>query len=171
MKNILLTLILLLSVSARADQCEWNSPSDAKSAVELIKLHNEIMFWCQNCYEEKPSAITQVESARAPKVNDEYNIGKGKPFRYVVVTVKGKEVGLDLAYTYIRTASDIFTNLSHLTGCPSEGATSFIQTTNNNKKIAHFYNAQGARQDVLTTTAASDINDFAKKARMPANKK
>lgn len=171
MKKVLMSLVLFGSSYAFADQCAWNSPSDARAAVELINVHNQVMFWCQNCGENKASAIATVEAVRAPKIDDKFNIGGGKPYRYVVVTVKGKEVELDLAYAYVRTSSDVFANLAHLTGCPSEGATTFIQTTNKNKKVAHFYNAQGIREDVLTTTAANDFGTFVNKARKPASKK
>ena len=142
MKKILFALVVLFSGLSYADQCQWNSPSDAQSARDLVALHKEVMYWCQNCSEQKPSRIVKVEAVKIPVVNDEFNLGEGKKYRYVNLTtiVDGKEKtdNIDLAYTYVRTASDIFANIAQMVGCPSEGATTFIQTTNKNYKSEQF---------------------------------
>lgn len=160
---------ILLSSPVFADQCQWNSKTDARSAVKLLR-NNDVIFWCQNCGEKKPSVIFKVadisvSTARYP------GIPEG---RIVNIQVQGgsSQQELDLAYTYVRTASDTFTNMAHMVGCPSEGATSFIQTGPGAKKVAHYYDAQGKRVNAATSTtdAVVSYNPW-KSDRLPASKK
>ncbi|MBY0414119.1 MAG: hypothetical protein K2Q18_08130 [Bdellovibrionales bacterium] len=162
MKFILL-LSAIFSSAAFADQCQWNSKSDAASALKLLK-GNEIILWCQNCGEAKPSYIVKVNSAKQ-KV-------PGEGFREITVeTAKGPE-SIDLAYTYVRTASNVFTNMAQLVGCPSTGATTFIQTGPGVKKTAHFYDKQGQRVDVVSTMEQINIADMKMPTdRLPASTK
>lgn len=161
MKTIISAFVLLLSFAASADQCQWNSPSDATSARQLINLHKEVMFFCQNCDDTKPSFIAQVDSVKTAQVKGE------KAYRTVTLVSKGQEQEVDLAYLYVRTASNIFANVAQLVGCPSEGAVTFIETTNKNQKIQHYYNETGTRVDTATTTA--QIGKMT--GRKPASKK
>ncbi len=152
MKHLILALLTMSSIQASADQCAWNTPTDAISARDLVNLHKEVIFFCENCGETNPGNITKIVEVRIPRIDDKYNIGGGKKFRYVILTYVGKtgelkDIEADLAYTYARTASDIFTNLAQAVGCPSTGASTFIQTTNQGgKKIPHYYDATGTRQ-------------------------
>ncbi|MGZ3787266.1 MAG: hypothetical protein ACXVLQ_02015 [Bacteriovorax sp.] len=172
MKWISSLVMLFMFQTAFADQCEWNSLTDANSAVKLIK-NNDIIFWCQNCNEAKPSSIFKVTNVRVKK-----EVSSGMPVGRIVnvqaeYLVDKNGTDLDLAYTYVRTASNIFTNIAHLVGCPSEGATTFIQTGPGVKKVAHYYDGQGVRQNI--TTSSSDLNkdEFKNldKSRMPASVK
>lgn len=143
MKFFFFAIALATSFSALADQCAWNKLSDAKSAKSLIK-GNDIILWCQNCGEKNPSNILKVKDVNLQKPATGY-------FELGVQYENGQSDQIDLAYTYVRTASDVFTNVAQLVGCPSSGATTFIQTGPGVKKTAHFYDKKGERVDVVST--------------------
>jgi hypothetical protein len=152
MKFFIFGLTLVASFSAMADQCAWNKFTDAKSAKSLIK-GNDIILWCQNCGEKSPSNILKVKEVKLTKPDNNY-------FELGVTYSDNKTDSIDLAYTYVRTASDLFTNVAQLVGCPSEGATTFIQTGPGKKKTAHFYNKEGKRVDVVSTETEIKVADF-----------
>ena len=169
MKKIVLLLLILSGYAAQADQCSWNNSSDVEYAIKLIKANKEVMYFCENCDEKKPSTVftvTKVENKRATMQGKEY------PYRQVVLTGHSENKNevindqIDLAYLYVRTGSDIFANVAQLVGCPSEGATTFIQTTNRRKKILHYYDAEGVRQNTKEIVAQ---NDMPNKQRSPAS--
>ncbi len=158
--KFLATLVLAsFSFGALADQCAWNTLTDAISAKGLL-TNKDVIFWCQNCT-EKPSAIMRVSSA---------TIARKDGSNQLTVTLSGgKKESLDLAYTYVRTASDIFANVSHLVGCESEGAMTFIKTGPGLKKVAHFYNDHGQR--VAGKTALDqDIRPWAAMTKTPSDR-
>lgn len=164
MKFFMIAMALATSFSALADQCAWNKLTDAKSAKGLIK-DNEIILWCQNCGEKNPSNILKVTDVNVKKPANGY-------FELSVTYANGNQDSIDLAYTYVRTASDVFTNVAQLVGCPSEGATSFIQTGPGVKKTAHFYDKHGKRVDVVSTKKEIQVADFhaaINTNRMPAS--
>ena len=137
MKFLATIVFASFSISAFADQCAYNTLTDAISAKGLL-TNKDVIFWCQNCT-QKPSGIVRVTSATIAR-KDGSNM----------LTVKlsnGKKEELDLAYTYVRTSSDIFANVSHLVGCESDGAMTFIKTGPGARKVAHFYNHQGVREE------------------------
>ncbi|MBK9324577.1 MAG: hypothetical protein IPM97_16805 [Bdellovibrionaceae bacterium] len=166
MKNVLVILSIFIGHIAFADQCQWTSGADSASALQLINLHKEVMYFCQNCGDNKPSYISEIDSATNTQAEMS---GKKFPFRTIKLSKGGSTDEVDLAYLYVRTGSDIFANVAHLVGCPSSGAITFIQTTNTNKKIQHFYDATGERHDTATTTAAVEAIFGGK--RKPASKK
>lgn len=167
MKLFIIMVAALYSMASFADQCAWNKRTDAKSAVKLIK-NNDIILWCQNCAEKKPSNIFKVTDIKTDKPANNY-------YEVTVSTDKaGTNVNIDLAYTYVRTASDIFTNVAQLVGCPSQGATTFIQTGPGLKKTAHHYNKSGKRVDVVMVEGEIKVADFMTATatdRMPASTK
>jgi hypothetical protein len=166
--KLLASLFILASfqISAFADQCQWNSNTDARSAYKLVK-DNDVIFWCQNCGDRKPSTIFHVDSVVKSKADETGEYSK------VVITTKKGEAEIDLAYTYVRTASDMFANVAQLVGCPNEGATTFIKTGPGVRKFAHYYDKEGKIQAVLTSDTEVAWNDFSKNKamRLPANKK
>jgi len=167
MRSILALLLTVTGLTAFADQCQWNTASDADSARALINLHKEVMFYCQNCGDTKPSFIAEVKSVRTGQAT----MGDQRyPYRTVNLTLAGGEQKeVDLAYLYVRTASDMFANTAQLVGCPSEGAVTFIQTTNRNQKLQHYYNAEGVRVPVASSTAATGTGNGG--VRVPASTK
>lgn len=152
MKFFLVTFALVSSFSAFADQCAWNKFSDAKSAKSLLK-GNDIIQWCQNCGQKEPSNILKVADVNVKQPANGY-------YELSVKYDNGISDQIDLAYTYVRTASDIFTNAAQLVGCPSEGATTFIQTGPGVKKTAHFYDKKGKRVDVVSSSKEVKVADF-----------
>ncbi len=174
MRNLLLVAALFSAQSVFADQCAWNSKTDGKSAMGLLSPGTEIVFWCQNCNEVKASVINVVDEVKIDRESNEVSVkahqkSSGKKL------FEGKLYGIDLAYTYVRTASDVFTNMAHLVGCPSEGATTFIQNKGN-QKIPHYYDFNGVRKDgapEVNELAAADLEKAIKKGqfRSPASVK
>jgi len=165
MRSILALFITVTGLTAYADQCQWNTASDAESARALINLHKEVMFYCQNCGDSKPSFIAEVKSVRTGQASMQ---GQRYPYRVVNLTLDNNEQKeVDLAYLYVRTASDMFANTAQLVGCPSEGAVTFIQTTNRNQKLQHYYNEQGVRVAVASSTAAASTGNGG--VRVPAS--
>lgn len=167
MRSVLALLLTVTGLTAFADQCQWNTASDADSARALINLHKEVMFYCQNCGDTKPSFIAEVKSVRTGQAT----MGDQRyPYRTVNLTLSsGEQKEVDLAYLYVRTASDMFANTAQLVGCPSEGAVTFIQTTNRNQKLQHYYNAEGVRVPVGSSTAATGTGNGG--VRVPASTK
>lgn len=165
MKLLIFSLALISSFSALADQCAWNKFSDAKSAKNLLK-NNEIILWCQNCGQKDPSNILKVDDVNVKKPANGY-------YELSVKYDNGNQDEIDLAYTYVRTSSDIFTNVAQLVGCPSEGATTFIQTGPGVKKTAHFYDKKGVRVDVVSSRKEIKVAEFkaANTSRLPASMK
>jgi hypothetical protein len=161
--KFVMIFLSVLSTSAFADQCAWNSKTDAASAMKLLK-GNDVITWCQNCGEKTPSYIAKVSAAKITTPSAGYK-------EITITTSKGDEQ-IDLAYTYVRTATNVFTNMAQLVGCPSTGATSFIQTGPGVKKTAHYYNQVGERVDVLSSTEETTISAAQMKSdRLPASKK
>ena len=161
-----LVLATLLSFNTFADSCQWSTRSDIKSTINLLK-NNDIIFWCQNCNEKTPSKIFKV-------IDYKYSANKyqGLPEGRVLTVNNGlRSEELDLAYTYVRTANDVFTSVSHLIGCPSEGATTFIQTGPGLRKVAYYFDARGMRMN----TANSQVEGLTSflpigHVRVPASK-
>ncbi len=163
MKFIMTLVLASVSMSAFADQCAWNTVSDAISAKGLL-TNKDIIFWCQNCH-EKPSAIVHANSATIARKNGSNEL--------TVSLAGGRKESLDLAYTYVRVSSDVFANVSHLVGCESEGAMTFVKTGPGTKKVAHYYNDHGVRiegktaldQDIRPWAAMTKMTDS---ERLPA---
>jgi hypothetical protein len=149
MKAILIFALTFAGLVAQADQCAYNTKTDGTSAKLLIQNNTELIDWCLNCDQKKPGLIYVVTAVKVDKGTNEVMVkGIYKSSRKPVTemtTPDGWHM-IDLAYTYVRTASDVFTNLSHLVGCPSSGSYSFIQTIGNSKR-PHYYDNQGVRQD------------------------
>lgn len=177
MKTILFFVLAFAGITAQADQCAWNSKTDGTSAKQLIQQNSELIDWCLNCGEMKPGLIYVVSDVKVDKETNEVMVkGVYKHSKKPVTEMVNKEGYhmIDLAYTYVRTASDIFTNLSHLVGCPSEGSYSFIQTKGNSKQ-PHYYDAQGVRQAFTKQAMPDEGQDYGawykENGRKPANTK
>jgi hypothetical protein len=169
MKMFILFAAFMASFAALADQCAYNKISDAKSAKALIK-NNEIIQWCQNCGQNKPSTISRVDEIDMTNPSESFYEIKVK------VDGQDKDVYIDLAYTYVRTASDVFTNIAHMVGCPSEGATTFIKTGPGVKKVAHFYDKKGKMVVIKTDLKDIRLSDYkahptTTETRLPASTK
>ncbi len=162
---VLIASVLVFQSAAFADQCAWNDVKYASAAKKLFfqpgsngqPSYRDVIFWCQNCGEKKPSTkfhITDVKTSKAQM--------NGKTFDYRVVKVKAEYLvdkdgtEIDLAYTYVRTGPKTFTNLAHLVGCPSEGAISHIETFSGKdsaKKVGYSYDLNGIRKDLNTANS------------------
>jgi hypothetical protein len=116
MKKFGLMLMLVLSTSAFADQCQLVSSTMAKRAALLLQNGSEIASLCQPCGEVIASA--QVSVARSVKsVSGNYG-------NLQEVKINGK--GVDLAYTYVKVAPNKFVNVAKTIGCKAEGVSEVI---------------------------------------------
>ncbi|MFL5783417.1 MAG: hypothetical protein ACJ76H_02335 [Bacteriovoracaceae bacterium] len=166
MKFLAALVLATISFGALADQCAYNTITDAISAKGLL-TNKDVIFWCQNC-SQKPSNIKRARSATVARKNGTNEV--------TVTLSDGKKEAIDLAYVYVRTATDIFANVSHLVGCESTGAMTFVKTGPGTRKEAHFYNDHGSRvvgtkaldEDISGPWASTMETD---KTRVPANTK
>lgn len=177
MKALLIFALTFAGLIAQADQCAYNTKTDGISAQQLIQKNVELIDWCLTCEQIKPGLIYVVNEIKTDSTTNEIFVKGTYKSSKKAVTENVTEDGwhmIDLAYTYVRTASDIFTNLSHLVGCPSYGSYTFIQNIGS-KKVPHYYDGQGLRQQ-LSSQAMPDegqsYGDFVKATgRKPANSK
>lgn len=177
MKVLLSIAIVFAGLFAQADQCAYNTKTDGTSAKQLIQKNTELIDWCLNCDEMRPGLIYVATDVKINQGTNEIMVkGVFKHSKKPVTQYTNAEGwhSIDLAYTYVRTASDIFTNLSHLVGCPSEGSYTFIQTKGNAKQ-PHFYDAQGVRQGFTKQAMPDEGQDYGawykENGRKPANTK
>lgn len=177
MKAILIFALTFAGIMAQADQCAYNTKTDGTSAKQLIQKNVELIDWCLNCQEMRPGLIYVVTDVKVNPGSNELMVkGTFKHSKKPLTQFVNPEGwhSIDLAYTYVRTASDIFTNLSHLVGCPSEGSYTFIQTKGNSKQ-PHFYDAQGVRQAFAKQAMPDEGQDYGtwyqENGRKPANTK
>ncbi len=174
MKAILSLVVLLSTSAAMADQCQWNSKTDGRSALEFLKKGSEVILWCQKCNEVKGSVVNIVDDVKIDKKINQISL-KLHQKNSGQKLFNGDFSDVDLAYSYVRTSSDTFANLAHLVGCPSTGATTFLQLKGN-AKIPHFYDFNGVRQDgapEVNELAAADLEKAISKGqfRAPASAK
>jgi hypothetical protein len=100
--------MLLLIVTAWADQCAWNEKAHADAALAHLTRGSSWVSFCEPCGDAKP-VVGEVGQATAANVHE----------NYWEVSVDGAPI--DLAYTFVRASPDDvwYTNLSKLVGCPS----------------------------------------------------
>jgi hypothetical protein len=103
------------ATSAHADQCAWVDGAVAARAARAITRHPSLVDFCQPCGDEAPGAPRQVTDATVRPVEGDFS----------EVVVDGQ--GIDLAYSYVRTAPDRFDNLAELAGCPATGVASSLR--------------------------------------------
>lgn len=177
MKAIIALVIAFVGLTAQADQCAYNTKTDGTSAKALIQKNTELIDWCLNCGEMRAGLIYVATDVKVnPETNEVMVKGVFKHSKKPVTQFVDQQGwhSIDLAYTYVRTASDIFTNLSHLVGCPSQGSYTFIQTKGNAKQ-PHYYDAQGVRQGFAKQAMPDEGQDYGtwyqENGRKPANTK
>jgi hypothetical protein len=107
--------IALFSSLAYADQCAYITKSEAKSAKSYVPKGSQVLFLCEPCGETQPTPV-QVSSSRAKPV------GSGNYWGLNINEVKAQ----DLAYTFVKTSKDTYTNLASLVGCPASGVSETI---------------------------------------------
>jgi hypothetical protein len=107
-------VLLIHTTTARADQCIVVKPEVAKWAAKVLADQTAIKH-CEPCDEKRPSppfAVKRVET----------RAWSGDTTQKVVV-VNGKEE--DLAYLYVQTGPDTYTNVAAMAGCPTTGVSPF----------------------------------------------
>jgi hypothetical protein len=108
---ILFTATLAAPSLARADQCALNDPQINTRAVELAKQSTAVIEYCEPC---------KGGSMRGP-------------FTIHSVGVRGREVEIngkpvDLAYVFVHTKGDEYTNLGLAAGCAATGISRVIRS-------------------------------------------
>ena len=113
-KLSVLILILLLTVSAFADQAAWITKADAEKAVEFLNTLSEIKHYCEPCDDH---------SIKTEDIDDLQAVPTGDP-KFWEVKVNGK--GIDLAYIYFRTKKGKWKNLAMELKIKVEGVPEFL---------------------------------------------
>ncbi len=116
MKKIGLMIMLVLSTSAFADQCQLVSSTMAKRATILIQNGSEIASLCQPCGEKIASAKISVARSVKSASADYGNLQE--------VSINGK--GVDLAYTYLKVAPNKYVNVAKAIGCKADDVSEVI---------------------------------------------
>lgn len=119
-----LTVCGLSARAAHADQCAWVSPRVAERASQALAGDAVVLDYCQPCGEVAPGEPRPVGQVSLRSVGDGYQ----------EVVLDGR--GIDLAYTYLRTAPDRFENLAALSGCPATGVSARIGVAPRDQTIA-----------------------------------
>ncbi len=110
-KSILFGVVLfLLEGVASADQCQWNSKTEANDAFKILSKEKYVYLFCKPCRE------TQV---RKVKLNSIFIEQQLQSYHAIVINPNqgSKEEVLDLAYTYVQTGKNTLTNLAGMVGC------------------------------------------------------
>lgn len=110
MKSLLTGLILVLSITAYADQCAYISKTQAQSALKVALEAKSIATLCEPCG-ETAAKVLETKSIGIHNVDEN---------GYWELQINGK--GMDLAYTFVNGL-----NLSKLAGCESQGVSSSIR--------------------------------------------
>jgi len=135
----LIVLAFLLSFQALADQCEWNTRSNAQKArVELVK-HNHYFAFCEPCGDTVPALQFIREDLGKKKAKDGKDVhfsSRGtkigqdnRTADYWGFTINGSygmSVNIDLAYVFVPTANGEYKNLAKIVGCPASGVSDVI---------------------------------------------
>ena len=107
---LLVVGVLLGGSTARADQCQWlDDRAVAARALRELENHPEIITLCEPCGEVAPGDPRRAEQIFVRPVDDHAS----------EVMIDG--VGVDLAYTYVRTSEQQYRNLAALAGCATDG--------------------------------------------------
>lgn len=107
MKKFAVALLMTVSASAFADQCQALSNQMAARAALLLQPGAELAELCQPCGQVIRNASVKV--ARSVRVVDH---GHG----YKEISINGN--GVDLAYTYVKVAPNKYANVAKVIGCP-----------------------------------------------------
>lgn len=113
-----LTLFLLLSATAHADQCQVVSKAVADKAVYILTTTTTYVPFCEPCGDAKPTNTSPVQAPKKQSVS--------------VVKVKGGFTvqidarDIDLAYVYVdgrpeKNLGTAFRNLGNAAGCTTKG--------------------------------------------------
>lgn len=102
----LVLAVVFVAPLAEADQCQLVDAEIAGRAVAAIRTsHGRVLSYCAPCGDPDPVA----SAARMP--HTVVNSGSS-------VLIDGTEV--DLAYTYLEVAPNVFENVALRTGCPAQ---------------------------------------------------
>jgi hypothetical protein len=108
MKSWLAVALVLVSQTARADQCEWIDAGVAQKAQAILAKQPLVIEFCEPCGDKAPGTPAQAKT-----------VAIGSPQSgYKEIQINGKAV--DLAYTYVKTSGMKFENLAMLSGCPAQ---------------------------------------------------
>lgn len=111
----LLSILLLSSVSAWADQCQALSKDQAEAAVKELLAAQKIQTLCEPCGDAVPETLDVFSVLSGLSLNK--GISNDNAYHEVVVSARHKGwVGLDAAYTYVDGV-----NLASKIGCETQG--------------------------------------------------
>lgn len=110
--RLVLTLlpVLIATSTARADQCALVDSKVATKAIELVRRSTKVLDFCEPCGDK---------------------VARG-PYRIVSTEIRGRQVVInskpvDLAYVYIHTGGDDYSNLAKEAGCIAHGVSPTVK--------------------------------------------
>ncbi|MGB1010591.1 MAG: hypothetical protein ACPGVP_12800 [Thiolinea sp.] len=105
--------LLLTATAAQADQCQLIPVEQAAKALNHLKPASEFVNFCEPCG-NKDFYTQPVQKVKSMQVSQDEVSG----VTYWEISLNGK--GIDLAYTFLRTADGSYLNMSKLADCPSQ---------------------------------------------------
>jgi hypothetical protein len=112
-----LPLGLVSARLAHADQCaSLGEHAMAARAAALVRAHPSVVSYCEPCGERVPGAPQEVRRVEVARSGDGWS-----------VAIDRREV--DLAYTFVRTATDRYQNLAALVGCPAQDVSDHLDVS------------------------------------------
>ena len=154
-RNLGLSLLgMLMSLSASADQFQWNDQSTAAAMATLIErlagAYDDlpsIYYLCENCSDFKPGQVDDGMVRVYLKMSSEnyvdvdavtykfadLKVPSGtvidRDYREVQVTMQnGETADLDAAYVFLETRPNVYTNLAYMLGLQARGEVSNQKT-------------------------------------------
>ena len=117
--------LLMTASFAQADQCQLIPVEQAATALNHLKPESQFVNFCEPCG-DKDFYQRPVQTVNSLQTNKDEVSGQV----YWEISVNGK--GIDLAYTFLRTADGSYLNMSKLANCPSQSVSAGFAAPENN---------------------------------------
>ena len=123
--NLLISFFILFSFFygtnfVHADQCAWIEKEKQKfiweSAEKLLTKIDSFIEFCEPCLNNEIGNIQTIRNVKTSVSELQTPDGVIKYPEYISIEINNKQ--RDIAYIYVRTGQNIFTNLAILFGCP-----------------------------------------------------
>jgi hypothetical protein len=113
--RVALLVVASWAGTARADQCEWVEPEQARAAARALARGVEYLQYCEPCGDTQPTRTATVDrvEVRAADANSSKQ------------TVYVDDQPIDLAYVFVKVGKE-YANVARLAGCHTSGVSRSI---------------------------------------------